>query len=124
MKPCRECNHEVSEQAVACPNCGAPHPAKAQWDGYGFEYRTKTELFGLPLLHISFKYSASRMPVPAVGVVAIGQFGAGGICISQFGFGVVSVSQFTVAVFAVAQFAAAYGGIAQIGVFLSKLASG
>ena len=27
MKPCRECQHEVSEQAAACPQCGAPFPA-------------------------------------------------------------------------------------------------
>ena len=28
MKPCRECQHQVSEQAFACPNCGAPFPGR------------------------------------------------------------------------------------------------
>jgi hypothetical protein len=38
MKPCRECGHEVSEQAFTCTNCGAPQPAKEKWDGWGFEF--------------------------------------------------------------------------------------
>lgn len=38
MKHCRECKHEISEQAMACPNCGAPFPAKDKFDGWGFEY--------------------------------------------------------------------------------------
>lgn len=55
MKPCRECQHQVSEQATACPGCGAPFPARDKWDGWGFEYKSGTTFLGLPLLHISFK---------------------------------------------------------------------
>jgi hypothetical protein len=55
MKPCRECKHQISEQALACPQCGAPFPAKDKWDGYGFEYKSGVTLGGLPLVHISFK---------------------------------------------------------------------
>lgn len=120
MKPCRECRHDVSEQALACPQCGAPYPAREKWDGWGFEYKTQTKLFGLPLVHVSFKYRPNRMPVPARGVVAIGQFACGIFTLSQFGVGVVSVSQFTVAGFALAQFAAAYSLIAQIGVYVRE----
>ena len=118
MKPCRECRREISEQAVACPQCGAPYPAREKWDGWGFEYKSKAELFGLPILHVSFKYRPNRMPVPARGVVAVGQFACGILTISQFGIGLVSISQFTLAGFALAQFAAAYSLIAQIGVYL------
>ncbi len=120
MKPCRECRHEVSEQAMACPQCGAPFPAKAKWDGWGFEYRSKTKLFGLPLLHISFKYRPSRRPVPAKGVFAIGQFACGIFTLSQFGIGVVSISQFTIAGYALAQFAVAYSLIAQMGIYIHE----
>ena len=65
----------------------------------------------MPIVHISFKYRPNRMPVPAKGIIAIGQFACGVVTISQFGVGLVSVSQFTVAGFALAQFAqqAAYG---------------
>ena len=120
MKPCRECKHEVSEQATACPGCGAPFPAREKWDGWGFEYKTEATMLGLPLLHISFKFRPDRFPVPAVGVIAIGQFACGVFTVSQFGVGVVSLSQFTVAGYALAQFAIAYALIAQFGIFVSE----
>jgi hypothetical protein len=120
MKPCRECGHEISEQAMACPNCGAPYPGKDKWDGWGFEYKSSLTLLGLPLLHISFKYRPNRMPVPAKGVIAIGQFACGIITVSQFGLGVVSISQFTIAGYALAQFAFAYSLIAQLGIFVHE----
>ena len=120
MKPCRECQHPISEQAFACPNCGAPYPARKNWDGWGYEYKSGTTLFGLPVLHISFKYAPNRMPVPARGVIAIGQFAAGILTLSQFGIGVISISQFTIAGFAIAQFAVAYELIAQFGLYVAN----
>lgn len=120
MLACRECQQSVSEHAAACPHCGAPFPAKAKWDGWGFEYKSEATLLGLPLLHISFKYRPNRIPVPAKGVFAIGQFAAGIFTLSQFGVGVVSVSQFTVAAYALAQFGFAYSLIAQIGVYIHQ----
>jgi hypothetical protein len=110
----------VSEQATACPNCGAPFPAREKWDGWGFEYKSEAALFGLPLLHVSFKFRPNRMPVPAKGVIAIGQFACGIVTLSQFGVGVVSVSQFTIAGYALAQFAAAYALVAQFGVYIHQ----
>jgi hypothetical protein len=120
MKPCRECKKGISEQAITCPHCGAPYPAREEWAGWGFEYKSKLVFWGLPLLHISFKYRPNRMPVVAKGIVAIGQFAYGVVTISQFGVGVFSLSQFTVAVYALAQFAAAYSLIAQIGIYIHE----
>ena len=120
MKTCRDCKHTVSEQALACPNCGAPYPAREQWDGWGFGYKSSATFLGLPLLHVSFKYRSNRMPVPAKGVIAIGQFAMGIITISQFGLGVISLGQFAIAGFAVAQFVLAYSLIAQMGVYIHK----
>ena len=120
MKPCRECQHEVSEQAIACPKCGAPFPAKEKWDGWGFEYKTAATFLGVPWLHISFKYRPSKRPVPARGIIAIGQFAFGVFTLSQFGIGVVSVSQFTIAGYALAQFALAYSLIAQMGIYIHE----
>jgi hypothetical protein len=120
MKPCRTCKHEVSEQAMACPNCGAPFPTREKWDGWGFEYKSDLQMLGLPLIHVSFKYRPNRVPVPARGVIAIGQFACGILTISQFGIGVISVGQVTIAAFAIAQFAAAYSLIAQMGVFVHE----
>jgi hypothetical protein len=105
---------------MSCPNCGAPFPAKEKWDGFGFEYKSETTLLGLPLLHISFKYRPNRVPVPAKGIIAIGQFACGLITISQFGIGFISISQFTVAGYALAQFAFAYSLIAQLGIYVHE----
>ena len=120
MKHCRECQHEVSEQATVCPGCGAPYPSREKWDGWGFEYKSEATFLGLPLLHISFKYGPNRVPVPAKGVIAIGQFACGIFTLSQFGVGVVSVSQFTIAAYALAQFAFAYSLIAQLGIYIHE----
>jgi uncharacterized membrane protein YvbJ len=120
MKPCRVCQHEVSDQAAFCPNCGEPHPARDKWTGHGFEYKSEASLFGLPWLHISFKYRPDRRPVPAKGIIAIGQFAFGVITISQFGIGLFSISQFTIAGSALAQFALAYNLIAQFGIFVHQ----
>jgi len=118
MKTCRECQHEVSEQAPLCPHCGAPRPAVQDWTGWGIEYKSSTRIMGLPLVHICIKYKPNFMPIPAKGVIAIGQFGIGIINISQFGIGVFSLSQFTIGVFAIAQFGIAYSLIAQIGLYI------
>ena len=120
MKNCRDCRHAVSEQAMTCPHCGAPFPAKDKRDGWGFEYKSQAEILGLPLIHVSFKYRPNRRPVVAKGVVAIGQFACGIVTLSQFGIGVVSVSQFTIAGFALAQFALAYSLIAQMGLYIHE----
>ena len=120
MKRCRECQHEVSEDAVACPGCGAPFPARGKWDGWGFEYKSNATLLGLPLLHISFKFRPNRAPVPAKGVFAVGQFAVGIFTLPQFGVGVVSVSQFTISAFALAQFAFAYSLMSQFGIYIHE----
>ncbi len=120
MTLCRECRREVSDQAFACPNCGAPFPARPAWNGYGYEYKSKITVAGLPLVHISFKYSVNRRPVVARGIIAIGQFACGLVCIAQFGIGLLSLSQFTIAGLAIGQFAAAYALIAQIGLYIAE----
>ena len=120
LSNCRECGHKVSEMAVSCPECGAPYPAKEKWDGWGYEYKSKAAVLGLPLIHIALKYRSNGVPVPAIGFLAIGQFGIGVINISQFGIGLFSVAQFTIAGYALAQFAFAYSLIAQIGVYINQ----
>lgn len=120
MKPCRACQHQVSEQAPLCPQCGAPHPARESWDGWGFEYKSKVRILGIPWVHISFKYRPNRRPVPARGVIAIGQFACGVFSISQFGIGVISVSQFAIASHALAQFGFAHTLIAQVGIYIRE----
>ena len=77
-------------------------------------------MWGMPLIHVSFKYRPNFMPVPARGVIAIGQFGAGIVNISQFGIGVFSLGQFCVGGWVLSQFAVGYAIIAQIGLYWEK----
>ena len=64
---CRECKQRISKFAHSCPHCGVPHPADARLDGRGFQWKSKTKLLGLPLIHISFRWKLNGTPVPAVG---------------------------------------------------------
>jgi hypothetical protein len=89
-------------------------------DGFGWEYKSKFEVFGIPLVHISFKYLRNRTPVVAKGIIAIGQFGIGVINISQMGIGLFSLGQFTIAYYALAQIAFANSLIAQIGIYIES----
>ena len=74
---------------------------------------------GWPLVHVSFKYRNFR-PVPAKGIIAIGQFGIGVVSIAQFGAGIFSLGQFVVSMYALAQFALAYSAVAQIGLVVNE----
>lgn len=119
--PCRDCGNEVSFSARMCPQCGAPVPSRPDWDGYGYEYKSKATLFGLPLVHISFKYRQNYTPVVANGVIAIGQFGFGIVTIAQFGVGVFCLGQFTFAAATIAQITIAAYAICQIGVIFDGI---
>ncbi|MFA5338555.1 MAG: hypothetical protein WC317_00185 [Candidatus Omnitrophota bacterium] len=73
----------------------------------GYEWRSKTEIFGLPFVHIAFgKDRKTGKLLVAKGVIAIGQFAIGIIAIGQFAVGLIfGLAQFAVGIFAVAQFA-------------------
>ena len=89
---CRRCGQFVTEETVSCPNCGVLHPVRSESEGRGFEYKSEGSLFGLPIVHISFKYRPSRsggnarpLPVPAKGIIAVGQIAFGIVTVSRLG---------------------------------------
>jgi hypothetical protein len=85
---CPECEREVSDQAMACPHCGYPIRG-----GYGYEYRSERQLFGLPLVHI---VSGNRIdPITgklrvAKGIIAVGPIAVGGLALGGSAIGIVS----------------------------------
>jgi hypothetical protein len=85
---CPECGREVSDQALACPHCGYPIRG-----GYGYEYRSERQLFGLPLVHIvsgnRIDPATGKLRV-AKGIIAIGPIAVGGLALGGSAFGVVS----------------------------------
>jgi hypothetical protein len=95
---CPECGQGVSEHAAGCPRCGyplkKPEPpqvvirggrAKRAW---GFEWRTKAEILGWPLIHVAIGRDPQTLRLRvARGIIAVGQFGVGLITIAQLGVG-------------------------------------
>ena len=114
--PCPECGVRVSEKAISCPNCGHPiaeipylaPAAQPLWRGY--EWKSKIEIFGIPLIHIAFgRDKRTGKLLIAKGIIAIGQFGIGIITLAQFGIGLLfGFGQFLAAPIVIAQFALAY----------------
>ncbi len=120
---CPECGASISEKAVACPKCGNPMRPMAElmvparFLRRGFEWKTKAEILGLPLIHIAIGYNkeTGRLHV-AKGIIAVGQFGIGLITIAQFGIGILFVfGQFTAGILAIGQIAVGiYFGLGQL----------
>ena len=113
---CRDCQHDVSDSAKICPNCGAPCPYNLDWNGYGYEYKSTFQIFGMPLIHMAFGRDNNNKWRVAKGFIAIGQYGKGIITIAQFGIGVIVISQFGIAVAILSQFGIGLFVIAQMGI--------
>ncbi len=88
LTKCPECDGDVSDQAAACPHCGYPIRG-----GYGYEYRSERQLFGLPLVHI---ISGNRLDPAtgglrvAKGIIAIGPIAIGGLAMGGMSVGILS----------------------------------
>lgn len=126
LSSCRECKKEVSPNARSCPHCGAPQPANQTWNGWGFDWKSKTSYYGWPLVHVSVGKDRNGRLRVAKGWIAIGQFGIGAVTIAQFGVGVVfgfgqvilgttAIAQIAVALlFGMGQLATGYIAVGQI----------
>jgi len=110
---CPECGENVSDKAAVCPKCGHPMKPLADlqritrrfWRGY--EWKTKTQILGWPLIHIAVgrNQETGRLMI-AKGIIAIGQFGIGIITIAEFGIGVLfGLGQFVGGIFCIGQVA-------------------
>jgi len=73
---------------------------------WGFEWKSKITLFGLPLVHIAFGLNRETGKLLiAKGIIAIGIFGIGVISITTIGVGIIALGQFSLGIIAIAQFA-------------------
>jgi hypothetical protein len=142
MTLCSNCGQEKAASDNYCPKCGVKDGVLSESKGgaanaeqgntgakkirsvgkflYGFEYKSKANILGWPLLHVSFGFKPNGVPRYSKGIISIGQFGIGLVTISQFGVGLVSVSQFTIAGYAIAQIGLAWDIIAQVGVYVNS----
>ena len=81
----------MSPKALICPHCGVARPGVV----FGYEYRSKTTLLGLPLVHIvtgpRVDPAAGRLRLTvAKGVIAIGNVAFGVVALGGVSLGVVS----------------------------------
>jgi hypothetical protein len=81
----------------------------------GFEYRSKTELFSWPLIHINFKHRGRAKGIIAVGTVSVGVLSVGVVSV-----GFVSLGAFGIGLFA-AFGAMAFSGIVSVGAVATSI---
>jgi hypothetical protein len=89
----------VSDKASTCPHCGYPikpqqvPPTASGGPGYyGYEYKSSSIIFGMPLVHIVYGPSWGGGLKPAKGFIAIGNIAIGVIAVGGFSIGVISLA--------------------------------
>lgn len=82
MIKCPDCDASISDKAATCPKCGYPMQPMADltrvtrmfWRG--FEWKSKTQLLGWPLIHIAIgRNKETGKLLVAKGIIAIGGSG-------------------------------------------------
>ncbi len=96
--------------------------ARGVWRSYRYEsgrvfreYRSKTVIGSLPLIHMTFgKDPATGRRITAKGVIAIGRFSRGVVAIGQFAAGIIAVCQIGMGLLFFGQVCIGLAGIAQL----------
>lgn len=84
---------------------------------YGFVWKSRIKIIGMPLICVAFGHDARGRPLVAKGIIAIGQFALGLLSIGQFSLGLFSIGQFALGLAALGQLAmGALVGFGQISI--------
>jgi len=110
---CPECSGEVSTKALICPHCGYTVGGTTL---AGYEYRSRTRLFGIPLVHVVFGCGINPLTGrvrPAKGIIAVGHISIGVIAVGGFALGPISIGGLAIGLLAIG--GCALGAILAIG---------
>jgi hypothetical protein len=102
MSSKEECERAESS---CCTERGVLAPANPDDCSAGFEWKTRSRLFGLPVICVAFGCDERGKTKIAKGVIAVGQFALGVVAIGQCGIGLISLGQFAVGIAALGQLA-------------------
>ena len=128
MKRCPYCAEEIQDAAVKCRFCGEFLAESAARQGvsmrdsappgyWGYEYRSETEVLGLPLVHIAQGVDPTTgRPRLAKGIFAMGNIALGLVAVGGISFGGLAFGGASLGVIALGGFA--IGGVALGGMAL------